>query len=129
MEVIRDNGGFNTFWPEFHLHFTADGKRVLSAKKTSSRPTTTFIFSRDSHMIDEASNSYLGKAKSTALGDTFNIFAPGLSPNNAKERNVPPRELIASLTYSTSLFHTNGPRKFSLYMMRPEFRYYKDFQK
>jgi hypothetical protein len=45
MRLLRDRDGFNTFWPEFHLTFPLDGTLVLSAKKTSSKPTSTFILS------------------------------------------------------------------------------------
>lgn len=45
MELIRDKSGFNTFWPEFHLHFARNSHYLMSAKKTSSKPSSTFIFS------------------------------------------------------------------------------------
>jgi hypothetical protein len=91
MEIIRDNDGFNTFWPEFHLHFSEDSQYVMSAKKTSSRPTSTFIITRTRNNFEEQGSQYLGKMKSNVLGDVFNIFGPGPSPSNAKEKNIPPR--------------------------------------
>jgi hypothetical protein len=45
MQIIRDKGGFNTFWPEFHLQFKKDAQYIISAKRTSSKPTSTFIIS------------------------------------------------------------------------------------
>jgi hypothetical protein len=69
----------------------------------------------------------MGKVKSTALGEAYNIFGPGLSPANAKERGEEPRELIATLAYATSLFQTGGPRRFTLFQLQPGVRYYRDF--
>jgi hypothetical protein len=91
MEIIRDKGGFNTFWPEFHLHFTGDSQYVMSAKKTASRPTSTFVISRSRTHFDENDYYYLGKMKSNVLGDVLNIYGPGLNPKNSKETNLPPR--------------------------------------
>lgn len=84
MEIIRDKDGFNTFWPEFHLHFAEDSHYVMSAKKTASRPTSTFILSRNRTNFEEQGPQYLGKMKSNVLGDVLNIFGPGLNPTNAK---------------------------------------------
>lgn len=84
MEIIRDKGGFNTFWPEFHLHFSEDSRHVMSAKKTSSRPTSTFVISKSKDDFSEEGPFYLGKMKSNVLGDVLNIFGHGLNPSNAK---------------------------------------------
>jgi hypothetical protein len=51
MQITRNKDGLNTFWPEFHLRFTADRKRVISAKKTSSRASPTFLISRNQHIF------------------------------------------------------------------------------
>jgi len=45
LEMVRDKDGFNTFWPQFHLYFCSDKQYVMSAKKTSSKPSSTFIIS------------------------------------------------------------------------------------
>jgi tubby and related proteins len=90
MEIIRDKGGFN-FWPEFHLYFSEDSHYLMSAKKTSSRPTSTFIISRSRTNFEEEGPQYLGKMKSNVLGDVLNVFGPGLNPSNAKEKGVAPR--------------------------------------
>jgi hypothetical protein len=45
MVLSRDNSGFNTFWPEFHMKFPQDGQSVISAKRTTARPISTFIVS------------------------------------------------------------------------------------
>lgn len=45
MQIVRDKAGFNTFWPEFHLQFKTDAHYIISAKRTSSKPTSTFIIS------------------------------------------------------------------------------------
>jgi hypothetical protein len=68
MEIVRDKDGFNTFWPEFHLQFTHDKKYVLSSKKISSRPISTFIISSSRQNLEEDSPFFLGKVKSNALG-------------------------------------------------------------
>ena len=91
MEIVRDKGGFNTFWPEFHLHFSDDSHYVMSSKKTSSRPTSTFIISRSRDHFEEDSPFYLGKMKSNVLGDVLNIFGPGVEPSEAKQKKGPQR--------------------------------------
>jgi hypothetical protein len=55
MEIIRDKDGFNTFWPEFHLSFCADSHYVMSGKKTSSKPSSTFIMSVSKNNFEENS--------------------------------------------------------------------------
>ncbi len=48
MIISRDNSGFNTFWPEFYLKFNQQDEPVLiSAKRTTARPISTFILSID----------------------------------------------------------------------------------
>ena len=56
----------------------------MSAKKTASKPSSTFIVSSKKGDYEEDSPHYLGKMKSNVIGDTLNIFGPGLSPSNAK---------------------------------------------
>lgn len=56
----------------------------MSAKKTSSKPASTFIISRAITDFSETGPSYLGKVKSNVLGDTYNIYGPGLNPSNAE---------------------------------------------
>ena len=56
----------------------------MSAKKTSSKPSSTFIMSINKSNFDENSPYYLGKMKSNVLGDVLNIFGPGLNPSNAR---------------------------------------------
>jgi len=85
--MVRDKEGFNTFWPEFHLYFCANSHYVMSAKKTSSKPSSTFIISIFKSNFEENSQFYLGKMKSNILGDVLNVFGPGLSPSNAKDKN------------------------------------------
>lgn len=84
MEVTRENSGFNTFWPEFELRFTSDKIGVLKAKKTSSRPISTFLISIHGHSIEENTPNYMGKVKSVGIGESFNIFGPGFNPSKAK---------------------------------------------
>lgn len=63
----------------------------MSAKKTSTKPTSTFIITCRKGDFDEKSAYYLGKMKSNVLGDVLNVFGPGLNPSNAKEQNQIPR--------------------------------------
>jgi hypothetical protein len=112
MEIIRDKSGLNTFWPEFHLQFVKDQHHVISAKKTSSKFGSTFIISLSKQNFEEDSQYYLGKIKSDAIGEVFNIYGPGVNPKSAKVKRVAPREMLASVVYSTALFHKGGPRKF-----------------
>ena len=91
MELIRDKSGFNTFWPEFHLHFCRNSHYVMSAKKTSSKPASTFVLSCNKGNFEENSPYYLGKMKSNVLGDMLNIYGPGFNPSNAREKNQVPR--------------------------------------
>lgn len=91
MELIRDKSGLNTFWPEFHVHFAQNSHYLMSAKKTASKPSSTFILSNSKEDFEEDSEHYLGKMKSNVLGDVLNIFGPGLNPSNAKEKNKIPR--------------------------------------
>lgn len=44
------------------------------------------------------------------MGDMLNIFGPGLNPSNAKDRNQVPRELLATIVYSTAIFQLGRPR-------------------
>lgn len=127
MEIIRDKGGFNTFWPEFHLHFSDDSRYVMSAKKTSSRPTSTFVISLGRSDFEEHSPSYLGKMKSNVLGDVMNVFGPGVEAGEARQKKGPQRELLATIVFITSLFQIGKPREFKVYIKKPEFVYYKDF--
>ncbi len=110
MELIRDKSGFNTIWPEFHLYFTQNSHYLISAKKTSSKPTSTFIISSKAGDYEEASPHYMGKMKSNVLGDILNIFGPGLNPSNAKDVNQVPRELLATVVYKSNLFQMGRPR-------------------
>lgn len=127
MQILRDKDGFNTFWPQFHLYFFEDTRHLLSAKKTSSRPTSTFIISRSKTNFEEDSPYYLGKMKSNVLGDVINIFGTGLSPSNAKERGIAPRQLLATVVFQTSLFQMGKPREFLVYVKKPQYKYYSDF--
>ena len=90
MDLTRDNSGFsNTFWPEFHLMV---GERyIMSAKKTNSRPTSTFIISSKPEIFEEDSPAYLGKMKSNVMGETLNVFGRGLNPSEAQKKGATPR--------------------------------------
>jgi hypothetical protein len=48
--------------------------------------------------------------KSNLLGDIMNIFGPGLSPSNAKDGKVVPRELLATVVFITNMFQMGKPR-------------------
>ena len=55
----------------------------MSAKKTSSKPYSTYIISSNPSVYDEDSKFYLGKIKSNLLGNKINIFDKGMNPTNA----------------------------------------------
>lgn len=63
----------------------------MSAKKTASKPSSTFILSTHKQDFEESSPYYLGKIKSNLLGDTLNIYGAGLNPSNSKDKGEPPR--------------------------------------
>lgn len=66
--------------------------------------------------------------KSNALGDILNVFGPGLNPSNAKEKGVPPRQLLATIVFDSTLFGNSGnPRSFKVYAKQEQYDYYKDF--
>ena len=110
LELITDKSGLNTFWPEFHIHFQQNSHYVMSAKKTGSKPYSTFVMSVSKVNFEETSESYIGKMKSNVLGDQLNIFGPGLNPSNAREKNQVPRELLATVVYESHLFQMGKPR-------------------
>jgi len=74
----------NNFWPEFHLHIKADTHYVISAKKKSIKPISTFVISANRTLFDEDTLYYLGKMKSMLVGNIFNIFGSGPSPSTAQ---------------------------------------------
>ena len=53
----RNKDGFNRFWPEFSLHFEreTESPSLISAKKISSQPSTTYIISTSPETFDENS--------------------------------------------------------------------------
>lgn len=63
----------------------------MSAKKTSSKPSSTFMITIAKSNFQENSEYYLGKMKSNLLGDILNIYGPGLNPSNAKDKHQIPR--------------------------------------
>jgi hypothetical protein len=64
---------------------------MISAKKVSSKPTSTFVISSNANNFTENSGFYLGKMKSNLFGDVFNLFGFGLNPAKAKEEGQIPR--------------------------------------
>lgn len=73
------------------MYFCQNNHYLMSAKKTSSKPMSTFIMSSSKDSFEESSSSYLGKMKSNVIGDMLNIYGPGLNPSNAKEKKEVPR--------------------------------------
>lgn len=55
--------------------------------------------------------------KSNILGNVLNIFGTGLNPSNAKEKNMAPRELIASIHYITDIFR-GKPKEFEVFVKK-----------
>ena len=71
----------------------------MSAKLTSSNTATTFIVSLLQNNFTENSDDYLGKIKVNFMGNIANIYGPGLNSFDAKEKNLPPREMLATVEY------------------------------
>lgn len=74
MLLHRDKGGFNSFWPEFHLRFAGEHATLLAAKRISSKPFSTFILSSNRNNFTENSTYYLGKLKGSLFGDMLNLY-------------------------------------------------------
>jgi hypothetical protein len=90
----------------------------MSAKKTSSKPSSTFILSASKCSYEEDTSVYIGKMRSNLLGDVLNIYGPGLNPENAKNANVTPRELLATISYDTRFFQMGKPRGFQVFLKK-----------
>jgi hypothetical protein len=125
MHLCRNNSGFNTFWPEFHLKFCQhEEPSIINAKRKTARPISTYILSTSETDYEENSPSYLGKIKSSALGDILYIFGPGYSPSNAKEKKLEQREMIATIRYQSNFFNTGKPREFELFTLKEGVKYF-----
>ncbi len=109
---------FNTY-PEYHVYFESDKTHLLSAKRVSRTPFSTFIISRSKTDFEENSEEYLGKAKGSALGDVLNLFGKGLSPANALMKKVKPRQLLATIVYETRIILAGQPRNFKVFVKKP----------
>ena len=109
---------FNTY-PEYHVYFESDKTHLLSAKRVSRTPFSTFIISRSKTDFEENSEEYLGKAKGSALGDVLNLFGRGLSPANALMKKVKPRQLLATIVYETRIILAGQPRNFKVFVKKP----------
>lgn len=48
--------------------------------------------------------------KSNVIGDVLNVFGPGSNPSNAKELGQAPREMLATIVYSSNIFQMGRPR-------------------
>ena len=112
MVLARDNTGFKTFWPEFYMKFPNDNQIIISAKRTTARPIATYILSLSSTDFEENTPNYLGKIKSSALGDILYVFGPGYSPSKAKEYKKEQRQMIATIRYQSNFFNSGKPREF-----------------
>lgn len=44
------------------------------------------------------------------MGDVLNIFGPGPNPSLAKDLNIRPRELLATIVYYNSVMQLGKPR-------------------
>jgi hypothetical protein len=110
MVLQRNKDGFNSFWPEFYLKFESEDIVLLAAKKVSSKPAATFVLSSNASNFTENSSCYLGKLKSNLFGDVINLFGIGLNPGEAKDRNCIPRELLATIVFTSTAI--NKPREF-----------------
>jgi hypothetical protein len=110
MVLHRDKGGFNSFWPEFHLRFAGENATLLAAKWVSSKPVSTFVLSSNRNNFAENSAYYLGKLKGSLFGDVLNLFGEGLNPGDAKSSNCIPREMLATILFAKTV--PGRPRQF-----------------
>ena len=69
----------------------------MSAKLTSSNTTMTFVVSKNKNDFAENGPNYLGKVKTNFLRNVINIYGPGFNPTDAKEKNIFPRQLLATV--------------------------------
>lgn len=113
------------FWPQFTLRFNEKEQPILAAKKTSSQPSASYVFSTTSSNFEENSDHYLGKMESNIFGNTINLYGAGLDPSDAQSMSKIPRQLFATIVYLKSV--GNGPRQFEVYVKKPEYRYYLNF--
>ena len=82
MTVERLDNWIN-IWPEYTLHFDDDLCFLMAGKKVSRTPYSIYVMSTKNGTFQENIPEYLGKAKSSLLGDQLDIYGPGFNPNNA----------------------------------------------
>lgn len=93
---------------------------------TSSNTSTTIIVSKSQTDFTENGPNYIGKFKGSFTGSQFNIYGPGYNPENAKEKDLPLRKLLATIEYETNFFGSTRPRNFKVFVLRPGVCYYND---
>ena len=77
--------------------------------------------SREKDDFVENSKSYMGKIKGNFSGSLFNIFGPGLSPSEAKEKNKKMRQMLATVEYmenQNGLFGGKSPKHFRVFILK-----------
>ena len=91
----------------------------MSAKLTSS----TFVTSIYHDQFVENGVGYLGKIKVNFIGNIVNIYGPGFNPDDAKEKKVIPRKLLATVEYETNFFGETRPRDLKVYLLKAGIKY------
>ncbi len=128
LKIKRIKSLLNYFSPEFRVEFSQDNYFLMNSKKTSSKPTSTFAFTGSQSNYEEFSSKYLGKMKSNMGGSIYNIFADGYSPSDARVTGIAPRQLLATIVYTTEMFGTGRPKQFTVFSKKSEYKYYRDIK-
>ena len=97
----------------------------MSAKLSSNNATTTFLASLYPSHFTENGVGYLGKIKTNFIGNIVNIYGPGFNPTDAKNKQVSPRELLATVQYETNFLGSSRPRDFKAYVLKQGMKYYE----
>ena len=124
--IRRDQQWLNKIWPQFHLHDKTNNEHRLSAKLTGNNASTTFIISHNKDDFNENGPHYVGKVKANFIGNIINVYGPGYNPTDHKTKNLPLRELLATVEYETNFFGSTRPRNFTTYILKKAVSYYKN---
>lgn len=100
----------------------------MSAKVTGNNAACTFILSKNQSDFTENGPSYIGKVKANFIGNVINIYGPGYNPTDYKNKNVPLRNIMATVEYETNFFGNLRPRNFKVFILKPRLTYYKDLE-
>jgi hypothetical protein len=116
LQLAKSSNLLSFLWPEFQLLFPDSQRPIMTAKRVSFKPFSTYHISLSSKDYDKASSAYLGMIKGNMEGSVINIFGPGLSPSAAAKHHEIPREVLATIVYGQ--VESDAPRRFSLFVKK-----------